>query len=264
MPAGGFEEIQFPSCSKVPAYRDPRRPVDSTGAGRACGFLGSSVRSDAHSTPDRGTNGRQDVARSPHPLGRAQERSRRDSSITFGLRKTRRFSSTKDLTFPEFGQPSLRQKMAERGESPPSPCNARAPFFSGRGVHISGKTLEAYYTIWMELFMSKRRILELYLNHIEFGPGIYGIGAAAHRIFRQDSRSTHTRPDDRSGGDPSQSPEMVSRPPESDCSPQDSANRTSLFEGSFSSRGIAGKITASLPAPGGAPTVARRCPAIFE
>ena len=31
--------------------------------------------------------------------------------------------------------------------------------------------------------MSKRRILELYLNHIEFGPGIYGIGAAAHEYF---------------------------------------------------------------------------------
>ena len=45
------------------------------------------------------------------------------------------------------------------------------------------KALEAYYTLWMELLMSKQRILELYLNHIEFGPGIYGIGAAARIYF---------------------------------------------------------------------------------
>ena len=37
------------------------------------------------------------------------------------------------------------------------------------------KGLEAYYTLWMELLMNKQRILELYFNHIEFGPGIYGI-----------------------------------------------------------------------------------------
>jgi monofunctional biosynthetic peptidoglycan transglycosylase len=55
--------------------------------------------------------------------------------------------------------------------------------FLWQGRSYFRKALEAYYTIWMELFMSKRRILELYLNHIEFGPGIYGIGAAAHEYF---------------------------------------------------------------------------------
>ena len=55
--------------------------------------------------------------------------------------------------------------------------------FLWQGRSYLRKALEAYYTIWMELFMSKRRILELYLNHIEFGPGIYGIGAAAHEYF---------------------------------------------------------------------------------
>jgi monofunctional biosynthetic peptidoglycan transglycosylase len=55
--------------------------------------------------------------------------------------------------------------------------------FLWQGRSYFRKALEAYYTIWMELFMSKRRILELYLNHVEFGPGIYGIGAAAHAYF---------------------------------------------------------------------------------
>lgn len=55
--------------------------------------------------------------------------------------------------------------------------------FLWQGRSYFRKALEAYYTIWMELLMSKRRILELYLNHIEFGPGIYGIGAAARHYF---------------------------------------------------------------------------------
>jgi monofunctional biosynthetic peptidoglycan transglycosylase len=55
--------------------------------------------------------------------------------------------------------------------------------FLWQGRSYLRKALEAYYTVWMELLMSKRRILELYLNHIEFGPGIYGIGAAAHEHF---------------------------------------------------------------------------------
>ncbi len=55
--------------------------------------------------------------------------------------------------------------------------------FLWQGRSYVRKALEAYYTLWMELLMSKRRILELYLNHIEFGPGIYGIGAAADKYF---------------------------------------------------------------------------------
>lgn len=53
------------------------------------------------------------------------------------------------------------------------------------------KGIEAYYTVWMELLLSKQRILELYLNHIELGPGIYGIGAASEKYFdRQPEKLT--------------------------------------------------------------------------
>jgi len=51
------------------------------------------------------------------------------------------------------------------------------------------KGLEAYYTIWMELLLSKRRILELYANVIEMGDGVYGIEAAAHAHYGVDARS---------------------------------------------------------------------------
>lgn len=45
------------------------------------------------------------------------------------------------------------------------------------------KALEAYYTVLMELLLPKRRILELYLNVIEFGEGIFGVRAAALEFY---------------------------------------------------------------------------------
>ncbi len=87
-----------------------------------------------------------------------------------------------------FDVPGIRTAIAEakdgeaRGVSTITMQCARSVFL-WQGRSYLRKALEAYYTIWMELFMSKRRILELYLNHIEFGPGIYGIGSAAREYF---------------------------------------------------------------------------------
>ena len=47
------------------------------------------------------------------------------------------------------------------------------------------KGLEAWFTIWIEAFWSKKRILEVYLNVIEFGNGVYGVEAAAQRFFKK-------------------------------------------------------------------------------
>ena len=45
------------------------------------------------------------------------------------------------------------------------------------------KVKEAILTWQLERSLSKRRIFELYLNVIELGPGIYGVGPAAERYF---------------------------------------------------------------------------------
>ena len=45
------------------------------------------------------------------------------------------------------------------------------------------KTIEAGYTVLIETLWGKRRIMEAYLNVIEFGPGIYGAEAASQRFF---------------------------------------------------------------------------------
>lgn len=48
------------------------------------------------------------------------------------------------------------------------------------------KGLEAGITILIELFWPKERIIEVYLNIAEFGPGIYGIGKASNTFFSVD------------------------------------------------------------------------------
>ncbi len=47
------------------------------------------------------------------------------------------------------------------------------------------KGQEAALTIMLERTLTKRRILEIYLNVIEWGDGIYGAEAAAQRYFRK-------------------------------------------------------------------------------
>lgn len=57
--------------------------------------------------------------------------------------------------------------------------------FLWQGRNYIRKGLEAYYTFWMELCLSKRRILELYANVIEMGDGIYGIEAASQFYYHK-------------------------------------------------------------------------------
>lgn len=45
------------------------------------------------------------------------------------------------------------------------------------------KTLEAWFTLLIEALWGKPRIMEMYLNHIEFAPGVWGVEAAARHHF---------------------------------------------------------------------------------
>ncbi len=49
------------------------------------------------------------------------------------------------------------------------------------------KGLEAGFTVLIEALWGKRRIMEVYLNVVEWGPGLYGAQAAAHRYFHEDA-----------------------------------------------------------------------------
>ncbi len=50
------------------------------------------------------------------------------------------------------------------------------------------KGLEAYFTVLIEGIWPKERILEVYLNVIEFGPGVYGVEAAAQKYFKRKAK----------------------------------------------------------------------------
>ena len=45
------------------------------------------------------------------------------------------------------------------------------------------KAIEAYFTVLIEFLWGKDRILEVYLNVAEMGPGIYGVEAASQHYF---------------------------------------------------------------------------------
>ena len=49
------------------------------------------------------------------------------------------------------------------------------------------KGLEVYFTTLIELFWSKERIMEVYLNSIEMGDGIYGASAVAEYHFQKEA-----------------------------------------------------------------------------
>lgn len=55
------------------------------------------------------------------------------------------------------------------------------------GRNFIRKGLEAYFTLLMEVLWSKERIMEVYLNVIEMGEGIYGIEAAAQAYYKKPS-----------------------------------------------------------------------------
>jgi len=54
------------------------------------------------------------------------------------------------------------------------------------------KGFGAYFTILIELFWSKKRIMEVYLNEIEMGDGIYGVEAAAQNYYHKSASDLNT------------------------------------------------------------------------
>ena len=70
----------------------------------------------------------------------------------------------------------------KRGASTISQQTAKNVFlYDGRNWIRKG--FEVYFTALIEFFWSKERIMEMYLNVIEFGDGIYGAEAASQEFF---------------------------------------------------------------------------------
>jgi monofunctional biosynthetic peptidoglycan transglycosylase len=51
------------------------------------------------------------------------------------------------------------------------------------------KGMEVYFTVLIEALWSKERIIEVYLNVIELGPGVYGVEAASQKYFHKKAKN---------------------------------------------------------------------------
>ena len=75
----------------------------------------------------------------------------------------------------------------KRGGSTISMQTAKNAFLPHHRTYIR-KAFEAYFTVLIELVWSKERIMEVYLNIVEFGDGIYGCEAAAQHYFGKSAK----------------------------------------------------------------------------
>jgi monofunctional biosynthetic peptidoglycan transglycosylase len=103
--------------------------------------------------------------------------------------------ASEDQLFPDhsgFDWKSIKKAMAynkrkpnrTRGASTISQQVAKNVFL-WQGKSYIRKGLEAYFTFMIELIWGKKRILDVYLNVIEMGKGIYGIEAASQSYFKK-------------------------------------------------------------------------------
>ena len=74
-----------------------------------------------------------------------------------------------------------------RGASTISQQTAKNVFL-WQGRSYLRKGLEVYFTFLIETFWSKERIMEVYLNVIEMGDGIYGAQAASKTFFKKEAK----------------------------------------------------------------------------
>ena len=104
------------------------------------------------------------------------------------------------MTHHGFDSEQIRQAMEEakrggrrRGASTISQQTAKNVFlWPGRSWLRKG--FEAYFTVLIEFVWGKERIMEVYLNSIEMGRGIFGVEAAANTYFSKSAASL-TRPE---------------------------------------------------------------------
>jgi monofunctional biosynthetic peptidoglycan transglycosylase len=77
-----------------------------------------------------------------------------------------------------------KRRKIKMGASTISQQTAKNVFLYPSRTYVR-KGLEAYFTLLMEALWDKKRILEVYLNVIELGPGIYGAEAAAQYYWNK-------------------------------------------------------------------------------
>jgi monofunctional glycosyltransferase len=108
------------------------------------------------------------------------------------------FIAAEDQLFPDhngFDWKSI-QKAMEYNKKKPNRVKGASTIsqqvaknvFLWQGRSWFRKGLEVYFTFMIELLWGKDRIMEMYLNVSEMGPGIFGIEAAAQNYFKKPAK----------------------------------------------------------------------------
>jgi len=84
-------------------------------------------------------------------------------------------------------QEHVEKGTIKHGGSTISQQTAKNVFTLGKRTYLR-KVREAWYTVLLETFWSKRRIMEVYLNVIEMGDGIWGAEAASRAYFHHSAK----------------------------------------------------------------------------
>jgi monofunctional biosynthetic peptidoglycan transglycosylase len=101
-----------------------------------------------------------------------------------------RFLSHRGFDFTELNQAIKEMALSKgtRGASTLTMQVARTVFLWPKRSWLR-KAAEAYYTVLIEIFWSKERILEIYLNTVDWGSGLMGAESASSKYFHRSSAS---------------------------------------------------------------------------
>ncbi|MCX7346479.1 MAG: monofunctional biosynthetic peptidoglycan transglycosylase [Alphaproteobacteria bacterium] len=107
-----------------------------------------------------------------------------------------RFCEHRGVDWTEFQ--GVIEDALEAGEAPlrgasTIPMQTAKNLFLWDGRFAIRKVLELPVALWMDLVWSKRRMIEIYLNIVEWAPGVYGAEAAARHHFKKSARNLTRR-----------------------------------------------------------------------
>ena len=93
-----------------------------------------------------------------------------------------------DLKAIEQAHKEAKEGKRRRGGSTISQQTAKNAFLWPNSTWTR-KGFETYFTLLIEWMWGKERIMEVYLNSIEMGPGIYGVEAVAQEHFGRNAKT---------------------------------------------------------------------------
>jgi monofunctional biosynthetic peptidoglycan transglycosylase len=103
------------------------------------------------------------------------------------------FCSHHGIDIREFMKVVTDPRGPSRGASTITMQTVKNLYLWSRPLGSVRKAIELPYAAYVDLVMPKRRIMEIYLNIAEWGPGIYGIEAAAQHHFGVSAKNLSRR-----------------------------------------------------------------------